>query len=512
MPFGYTGEKMEIEKYLKELQKTEDLLSLTNEELSRFAKKTDEFLSFIGEIVEPLKNYDKFIREFLRLGLSVEAAMLYREQARVYREKNDEQKYLRNLYRYYETLLMTLYIPPVYEDLMEKARTYENTSMGPLFYYLVGFTQHFHLFEYERAYDTYLYALNLLDKVNERVFNKYKLIKYRDFKLLLLSNMVDTLLRALFKEGKNTEYISYINSHLNELRKVEKDKLFFTFNEIEFNLCNQNINKAASLLMEIDDKIIHDRSKRHMLPILYRTWALFSWQRGDTKGTVGYFKRALKEAIHLGDELRQKEIIDTIVLVLAMDTPHINILSQEGKELLLYLLSTLLSKDWYLGEDHSKKVAEYSRKVAKAYAMLGGKEINPNKIYLAGLLHDTGKLYIPWYILNKPTKPMDLEWESIKYHPTYGAVIVKNIGIPTFARYVEEHHERIDGSGYPYGIKDPHIISQIIGIVDDFAAATALTRKYQKPLSKEEAIRELEKQKGMKFHPKVVEALKKAVL
>jgi len=143
--------------------------------------------------------------------------------------------------------------------------------------------------------------------------------------------------------------------------------------------------------------------------------------------------------------------------------------------------------------------------------VLGGSDINLGKIYLAGLLHDTGKLYIPWYILNKPTKPIDLEWESIRYHPTYGAIIMKKMGLLEFARYVEEHHERIDGSGYPYGIKNPHIISQIIGVVDDYVAATSLTRKYQKPLSRQEALNELDKQKGLKFDAKVVEALKIAI-
>lgn len=503
---------MDVGKYLKELQKTEDLLTLTNEELVKFARGTDEFISYLKTLSTPLKNYDKFIREFLRLGLSVESAIVYREQARVYKQQGSEREYLRSLYRYYETLLMTLYIPPVYEDLKEKSNLYENTAIGPFFHYLVGFTQHFHLFEYETAYETYYHALELLNNVKEKDLEKYKLIKYKDFKLVLLSNMVDTLLRYLFKNGENKEHISRIESHLNELNKIEKDRLFLAINEIESNLAVKNINKARALLSEVDEKIMHDRTKRHMLPILYRTWALFSWQRQDTQGTVDYFKRALKEAMQLGDEMRQKEIIDTIVLVLSMDTPYINLLSPEGKELLLYLLSTLLSKDWYLGEDHSKQVAEYSRKVAESYIILGGEEINLGKIYLAGLLHDTGKLYIPWYILNKPTKPIDLEWESIKYHPTYGAIIMKKMGLPSFARYVEEHHERIDGSGYPYGIKNPHIISQIIGIVDDFAAATTLTRKYQKPLSKEEAISELQKQKGIKFDPKVAEALKMAML
>ncbi len=500
-----------MEKFLKELQKTEDLLTLTNDELYKFARSMDEFIANLKNMHTPLKNYMKFVRELLRLGLSVDASILYRELARTYKETGAEKEYLRSLYRYYEVLLMTLYIPPVYNELLETAERYEQTAIGPLFYYLVGFTQHFHLFEYEKAYDTYSHSLNLLGQVKEKEFNRYDVVKYGDLKLLLLSNMIDTLLRALFKNGENKDHVARIRLHLGELRKIEKDKLFLSINEVEFNLATENMQEAAKTLMDIDSKIMHDKTKRHMLPILYRTWALFSWRRQDTEGAVNYFKRALKEAIQLQDEMRQKEIIDTIVLVLSMDTPYINIFSKEGKELLLYLLSTLLAKDWYLGEDHSKQVAEYSREVADAYELLGGESINKGKIYLAGLLHDTGKLYIPWYILNKPIKPIDLEWESMRYHPTYGAIIMKKMGMPEFARYVEEHHERIDGSGYPYGIKDPHIISQIIGIVDDFAAATSLTRKYEKPLSKEEALLEFEKQKGVKFDSKVVEALKIAM-
>ncbi len=252
---------MEMEKYLKELQKTEDLLSLTNEELLRFARNTDDFIAQLKIMTTPLKNHQKYVRELLRVGLSVEAAIVYREQARTYNETDREKEYLKNLYRYYETLLTTLYLPPVYEELKANALLYENTTLGPLFYYLVGFTQHFHLFEYEKAYDTYSHALNLFGQVKEKEFNRYDLIKYDDFKLILLSNMIDTLLRSLFKEGENKDHIGRIRSHLEELKKIEKDRLFLAVNEIEFNLATGNIQEAAKLLMDIETKLCTIRPK-----------------------------------------------------------------------------------------------------------------------------------------------------------------------------------------------------------------------------------------------------------
>ncbi len=502
----------DLQQAFRPIKETDELLSLTNEGMYNFAKKLDSFIDMLKEEKrQPIKSPEKYTEVLLRLGLSIEAAILYREESRIYRNINDKRNSIRYLYMFFQTLLGNIYIPPVFEQLKKLIPTLENTILGPLFYYILGFTYHFHLFSYQDAFAAYEKALKLLSNSNKKEFNKLKLGKYEDMQLLLLSNMFDATVRQMYLEGKSEELKERASTLFERIKKIEKDKIFFAINEIEFLLASDLTARAKNMLLDLDKKISQNKNKQALLPLIYRTWALYSWKREDKGATVNHFKNALNAAIQTQNILREKEIIDTIIVVLAMQTPYINVFSSEGKELLDYLLSKLLAKDWYMGEDHSRGVAELSKRIALNYNRTTGAYLDTDKIYLAGLLHDAGKLYIPWYILNKPVKPVDVESDCLRYHPSYGGIIVRVFGLDEYAKYVEEHHERLDGSGYPAGISSPHIISQIIGVADEFVAATSLTRKFQRPKDKNTVVREMDAMSGIKFAPEVIEALKMSV-
>ena len=136
----------------------------------------------------------------------------------------------------------------------------------------------------------------------------------------------------------------------------------------------------------------------------------------------------------------------------------------------------------------------------------------------ASLLHDVGKIGIPEEILIKPGRLTDEEFKLIKQHPLYSKDILsnifdKNVGlfndedfalISDIAKY---HHERLDGKGYPCGLKGEEIpiIARIISVADSYEAITA-ERPYKKAMSAEWAKEELIKGVGTQFDPKVVEA------
>lgn len=127
---------------------------------------------------------------------------------------------------------------------------------------------------------------------------------------------------------------------------------------------------------------------------------------------------------------------------------------------------------------------------------------------IGALLHDFGIIRIPSEILNKPGKLTDQEFEIMKQHPVHGYQILKNIDFPwPVGRMVLQHHERLDGSGYPGGITGSDIIleARIIAVADVIDSMIS-DRPYRKALPVETALDELKKHKGVKYDAAVVDA------
>ena len=168
-------------------------------------------------------------------------------------------------------------------------------------------------------------------------------------------------------------------------------------------------------------------------------------------------------------------------------------LSETEEGLIQAFVSTTEAKDIYT-KGHSEHVAHYSKIIAKKLHLDREQQ---EMIYNAGLLHDIGKIGIPDMILLKPGRLTPFEYEIMKYHPLISYEIVKNI--PKFrgiAQCIRHHHERIDGSGYPDGLKGEKIElgAKILAIADIFDALTT-DRPYRKALKPKEAIKILKKEK-----------------
>jgi len=154
---------------------------------------------------------------------------------------------------------------------------------------------------------------------------------------------------------------------------------------------------------------------------------------------------------------------------------------------------------------HQVRVADLATAIAK---QLGLPDEQVHAIHLAGMVHDLGKIKIPAEILSKPGRITDIEFSLIKVHPQAGYDILKGIDFPwPIAQMVLQHHERLDGSGYPQGLKGEAILLEArILSVADVVEAMSSHRPYRPGLGIEVALEEIAKQRGIYFDPAVVDA------
>ena len=158
------------------------------------------------------------------------------------------------------------------------------------------------------------------------------------------------------------------------------------------------------------------------------------------------------------------------------------------------LMKTVDAKDEYTGE-HCKRVAYYCLKLGTKLKLSASELSDLN---LAAMFHDIGKIGIPDNILQKKSKLTDEEYETIKSHPIIGANILSvSTMFKEVSNIVRAHHERIDGKGYPYGLKGEELSTpiKILCICDTFDAMTS-KRSYKERFDIDFALEELERIKG----------------
>jgi putative nucleotidyltransferase with HDIG domain len=167
------------------------------------------------------------------------------------------------------------------------------------------------------------------------------------------------------------------------------------------------------------------------------------------------------------------------------------------------LLRTLDLRDRMTAR-HSAAVARYAREIAIA---AGFSKEEQDLVHTAGLLHDIGKFIFPDRILKGDTKLTDDDWKIIKMHPYQGARVVAQMeGYGPVSDIILGHHERIDGKGYPRGLKGNDIpaLSRIISVADTYDVMTARD-SYRTPISSFEAIQELRRVSGAQLDAEYVE-------
>lgn len=149
---------------------------------------------------------------------------------------------------------------------------------------------------------------------------------------------------------------------------------------------------------------------------------------------------------------------------------------------------------------HSRRVSELSGYLASCMKL---PQWEVNRIKVAGLMHDIGKIGVEEAILNKPGALDEEEWKHMRRHPEIGyRILSASSEFSDLGRSVLEHHERWDGNGYPRGLKGEQISLQarIINIADSYDAMTN-ERSYKKPMTKAEALGQIKQNAGLQFDP-----------
>jgi diguanylate cyclase (GGDEF)-like protein/putative nucleotidyltransferase with HDIG domain len=158
--------------------------------------------------------------------------------------------------------------------------------------------------------------------------------------------------------------------------------------------------------------------------------------------------------------------------------------------------------------EHLRRVRIYVEEIGKEMKL---SDLELDALRAAALLHDIGKLAVPEHILSKPGKMTAEEFEKMKIHPIVGAEILECVGFPCpVVPIVEAHHEKWDGSGYPFGLKGEEIPigARILAAVDSLDAL-ASDRQYRRALPLDQAMAQIEALSGKSFDPSVVEVLKR---
>lgn len=206
---------------------------------------------------------------------------------------------------------------------------------------------------------------------------------------------------------------------------------------------------------------------------------------------IGFGLRSIDRQKKLDDQIHEKEVIQER-------------LADALKATIEAMSKTMEWRDPYTA-GHQKRVASLSMALAK---QLGWSDESIQALYMAAMVHDIGKVAVPAEILTKPTHLSELEMRMVQEHAETGYQILKDIPFPwPIADWVRHHHERLDGSGYPRGLKGDQICEEArILAVADTIEAMATHRPYRAARGLVAAMDEIQTEAGIKLDAKVVQA------
>ena len=217
-----------------------------------------------------------------------------------------------------------------------------------------------------------------------------------------------------------------------------------------------------------------------------------------------------------GDYLVAQDLQAAAVFTAQTDIEFLYVTSQPNFHEISASLQTLRELTRTLAKKDSGETEEHCRRMRTlSYAMGKKLHLSQHRLHLldyAAYFHDVGKIKVPAAILRKPAVLTPEEWQVIKRHPTYGRELLTETFIEEAGCIVEQHHERLDGSGYPDGRVGSDICTEayIIAVADSYDAMTS-SRPYRRALSHDAAFTELARGAGQLYPKEVVDVLMTSV-
>lgn len=226
--------------------------------------------------------------------------------------------------------------------------------------------------------------------------------------------------------------------------------------------------------------------------------------QGDWSAAYRWIRSALKTVVTNCYPGEEQFVVDQAVAVLRGLHERRDTRAQE--ELVQDLVQLLEDKDWYTGRSHSRSVSRLCFRIGQKLREERAWDLDLDQLKAAGLLHDVGKLRIPWSLLNKIAPITPKEQDILKDHSALGGSLLRAMGLNDVARIVEQHHECVDGTGYPSGTA-PEGAAAIVAVCDAYEATITPNRRYKQPKTRDTALAELLAGSGRRYHGTVVEAL-----
>jgi PAS domain S-box-containing protein/putative nucleotidyltransferase with HDIG domain len=323
------------------------------------------------------------------------------------------------------------------------------------------------------------YIEGIVEDITKHKETEEKLFLERDF----LQNLLDNIPDAIYFKDRHNRIIKVNKFYIQGTGLKEEEIIgktdfdFFPYEQAKkmFEDDNYVLNTGKPIIGKIERTLLRNGTWNQVITTKIPLYD----RRGKIIGTMGITRDMTKYAN------LEKERMNMLINALTV------------------LNKALEMRDPYTSA-HTQNVAYISLKIAES---LGWDENRLLAMRLAGELHDLGKISIPLEILNKPGKLSDLEYNLIQQHVQNCYDLIKDIDFPfSLAEIIYQHHERLDGSGYPRRLKEDQILpeAKILAVGDVLESMTSY-RPYREALGLEKAIEELKDGKGKRYDAKIVD-------
>ncbi|MEW5765510.1 MAG: HD-GYP domain-containing protein [Acidobacteriota bacterium] len=366
--------------------------------------------------------------------------------------------------------------------------------------------------DYEASEHSFREAASMAEGLAEEDFPKWTRATKADYGNRLRLNLMECYLRQglsaageeRVKHGRRArEYLSQLEGE--PLRDTHRS--FLLVNAAMLAIVEERLDFAKSLLLPLTRRGPGGASEDlSFLAVHSRLLSVIAALEGHWEDAYHWIRKAIREGIRYRRIGEEQDILEQALNVLRGLKGHRK--SASHGALVQDLIQLLEDKDWYTGRSHSHGVSRLSVRLGEVLNAMPNHHLDLKLLEVGGLLHDIGKLKTPWSLLNKLAPLGPREWDILKEHPLHSAHILQRIGMEEVAPIVKGHHEHMDGTGYPEG-RPPDLLAAIVGAADAFEAATTPTRRYKIPKDRRVLLQELSEGAGLRYHPDVVEGLKK---